>query len=348
MYTGVGGAGGATSTGEAGTEGATLPVLGPDELLRRVPDDRALEAAEEAFRLLARGEAVQPDPVGFEMLEADGEVHVKAAGAPGAGLFTVKVATVFKAAEAAGLPAMSGLVLAFDAASGQPRALLLDHSRLTDLRTAAAGALALRLLAPGTFSTLLVVGTGVQARLQPRLMARVRRWSRTLVWGRDPGKAEACARDVAADLERAWGEPGGEVRPVDDLAGAAGEAEVVVTVTAARSPLLGAAWLREGFTVVAVGSDGPRKQELEPGVLARADKVLTDRTAQCVRLGELHHAVEAGLLTPDDVHAELGEVLVGRRPGREGDESIVCDLTGVGIQDTTIARAALEGGPEEG
>lgn len=320
-----------------------LPVIGPDELRRAADDALALRAAEDAFAALARGEAVQPSPIGFEMLDADGEVHVKSAGAPAKGLFTVKVATVFKANEARDLPAMSGLVLAFDGETGHPRALLLDHSFLTDLRTAAAGALALRHLGPGGFRTLLVVGTGVQARLQPRLMAQVVRWERTLVWGRDFGKAEACAADVADALEGVWGGPPPEVEAFPDLEEAVRAAEVVVTVTAAREPLIRADWLQDGFTVIAVGSDGPAKQELAPDVLVRAGKVVTDVTAQCARLGELHHAVTAGVLAEEDVHAELGQVVVGDRPGREAGEGIVCDLTGVGIQDTMIARAALEG-----
>lgn len=318
-----------------------LPILDHDELRHLVDDETALRAAEAAFTALARARAVQPPPIGFEMLQADGEVHVKAAGAPDEGLFTVKVATVFKANEEKGSPAMSGLVLAFDGATGRPLALLLDHSYLTDLRTAAAGALALRHLGPGAFRTLLVVGTGVQARLQPRLMARVARWERTLVWGRDQEKAVRCADEVATALEAVWGDSDHAVEPAESLQEAARSSEVVVTVTSAREPLVLPEWLQDGFTVIAVGSDGPAKQELSPAVLERAAKVVTDLTVQCVRLGELHHAVEAGLLTEDDVHAELGQIVIGERPGREAGEGIVCDLTGVGIQDTTIAAAAL-------
>jgi ornithine cyclodeaminase/alanine dehydrogenase-like protein (mu-crystallin family) len=101
--------------------------------------------------------------------------------------------------------------------------------------------------------------------------------------------------------------------------------------------------LTPGATVVALGSDGPDKRELAPEVVATADKVVTDLTAQCVRLGELHHAVDGGFMTASDVWAELGQVVVGDRPGRESDETIVCDLTGVGAQDAAIAEAAWKG-----
>jgi len=98
--------------------------------------------------------------------------------------------------------------------------------------------------------------------------------------------------------------------------------------------------LRRGVTVIAVGSDGPDKRELASDVLGRADKIVTDRTDQCLRLGELHHAVEAGVVPVERVHAELGEIVAGARSGREADETIVCDLTGVGAQDAAIGEHA--------
>ena len=118
--------------------------------------------------------------------------------------------------------------------------------------------------------------------------------------------------------------------------------DLVVTVTPSREPLLERAWMKPSSTVIAVGSDGPEKQELSADLVAAADKIVVDRLDQCVRLGEVHHAVAAGLLTPADIHAELGDIVVGRKPGREGEEMIVCDLTGVGAQDAAIAEAALQ------
>jgi ornithine cyclodeaminase len=117
------------------------------------------------------------------------------------------------------------------------------------------------------------------------------------------------------------------------------EADLVVTVTPARNPILQSDWVGDGTTIVAVGSDGPEKQELAPAILARAGKIVVDSRAQCLRLGETHHAIVAGLLTPDGIHGELGEVLIGSKAGREGTELIVCDLTGVGAQDAAMAGA---------
>ncbi len=119
------------------------------------------------------------------------------------------------------------------------------------------------------------------------------------------------------------------------------EFSLVLTVTTARTPIVDAAAVSPRATILAVGSDGPDKREIDAEILARAGKVIADRFSQCVRLGEIHHTVEAKLMTEDDVSAELGDVVTGKKPGREGDELIVCDLTGVGAQDAAIAELAF-------
>jgi ornithine cyclodeaminase len=120
-------------------------------------------------------------------------------------------------------------------------------------------------------------------------------------------------------------------------------ADLVITVTASREPLLRAEWLAPGATVIAVGSDGPDKQELDVGVLARAARIVADSLPQCLRLGEIHHAVEQGAIRKEQVSAELGEIAAGLKPGRQsGEELIVCDLTGVGVQDVAAASLVME------
>ena len=132
----------------------------------------------------------------------------------------------------------------------------------------------------------------------------------------------------------------------DSVQAAIEGADVVITVTASREPLVRAAWLKPGATMIAVGSDGPDKQELDVDVLARADKIVADSVAQCLRLGEIHHAVERGAITKEKIYAELGEITAGLKPGRTSeDEIIVCDLTGVGVQD--VAAASLVTGTRQ-
>src|SRR6202011_4463559 len=145
------------------------------------------------------------------------------------------------------------------------------------------------------------------------------------LWGRDPRKAQACADALA----KSRAIPACNFVVTESVQEAVEDADIVITVTTSREPLLRAAWLKPGVTVIAVGSDAPDKQELDVDVLARADKIVADSIAQCLRLGEIHHAVERGAITKEKIYAELGEITAGPKPGRTSeDEIIVCDLTG--------------------
>lgn len=319
-----------------------MKVIGEDRLRELVGEEEALLAVESAFRALAEGRVVQPPPFGMELDEAQGEIHVKGAFLKGERVFAVKVASGFYLNSQRGLPTGSGLVLVFDASTGFPLALFQDNGYLTELRTGGAGALAVRLLAPEGPLKAAVIGAGSQARYQLRAITRVRELRELRVWSPEPDEVAAYQVEMSRVLGipvSGWGSAEEAVRGAD----------LVVTVTPAREPILALDWLVEGATVVAVGSDGPEKQELEPEILGKAGKVVVDSRDQCMRLGETHHAVAAGILTPEGIHAELGEVLLGIRPGREGGELIVCDLTGVGAQDAAMAgvvwaRLDSEGG----
>ncbi|HSG07503.1 MAG TPA: hypothetical protein VLA36_04045 [Longimicrobiales bacterium] len=313
----------------------TLRVFDEPAIREAVTDAIALKSAQRAFLALGRGEALVPPPLGVDLEQAGGEIHVKGAYLHGSPIFAFKVATGFYGNTARGLPSGSGLVLVFDAATGFPLGLLADNGYLTDLRTAAAGALATSWLAPHRPLVVAVLGAGIQARLQLRLISRVRSISEIRVWSPRPESRDACAAELVDTLRVP-----ATSRPTPMAAVA--DADLVVTVTPSRQPLVTANMLRPGVTVIALGSDGPDKRELASSVLERADKIVTDLTDQCLRLGELHHAVEPGVLSPEQVHAELGEIQAGVRPGREGDEMIVCDLTGVGAQDAAIAEAAWD------
>ena len=313
----------------------TLRVFDEPAIRDAVTDAIALKAAQRAFLALGRGEALVPPPLGVDLEQVGGEIHVKGAYLHGSPIFAFKVATGFYGNTARGLPSGSGLVLVFDAATGFPLGLLADNGYLTDLRTAAAGALAASWLAPDRPLVVAVLGAGIQARLQLRLISRVRSISEIRVWSPRPESREACAAELVETLRVP-----ATSRPTPMAAVA--DADLVVTVTPSRQPLVTANMLRSGVTIIALGSDGPDKRELASSVLERADKIVTDLTDQCLRLGELHHAVEPGVLSPEQVYAELGEIQAGARPGREGDETIVCDLTGVGAQDAAIAEAAWD------
>ncbi len=312
-----------------------MKLVTEEQLRRLVAEEEALEAVEMAFRALSEGRVIQPPPMGMELREVRGEVHVKGAYLKGEPIFAMKVASGFYRNQARGLPTGSGLVLVFDAATGFPLALFQDNGYLTELRTGAAGALAVSLLAAKRPLEVAVLGAGSQARYQLRAMARVRTLKRIRVWSPVDKEIFAYAREMEPALKV-------PVTPASSPEAAVSGADLVVTVTPSRVPLLEAGWMTPHVTVVAVGSDGPEKQELHVDVLGRAGKVVVDSRAQCLHLGEVHHAVSAGVLNPEDIHAELGEVLTGVRPGREGGESIVVDLTGVGAQDAGMAGVVWE------
>ncbi len=308
-------------------------VFGEEAIRAAVGHRAALDSAERAFRALARNEAVSPMPMGVEISEVHGEVHVKGAYLKGAPIFAFKVATGFYGNVELGVPTGSGLVLVFSAETGFPLGVLADNGYLTDLRTAAAGALAARYLTAGRPLTLAVLGAGVQGRLQAEMIHRVRNLKEIRVWSRK----ESSRKRYVADVSRATGVP---VYEFPEVSAALSGADLVVTATPSHAPLVHPGMLKPGATVVAVGSDGPDKREIAVEVLLAADKLVCDLTSQSVRIGELHHAVKTGKLPVHAVYAELGHIVEGDVPGRAGDETIICDLTGVGAQDAAIAEVA--------
>ena len=285
-----------------------IRILTESELRERVTLDLGVvDVVERAFVALSGGEVILPPILSMEIPDAHGEVDVKTAYIPGLDGFAIKVSPGFFDNPKIGLPSLNGLMILFSAKTGLVEALLLDNGYLTDIRTAAAGAVAARHLAPQTVTTAGVIGTGVQARLQIEAAHLVRPFSRALVWGRDAAKAAACAHDIAARL-------GIEAEAIADPARLVAESQIVVTTTPARAPVLNADWLHPGLHITAMGSDQAGKNEIDPAALMRADAYICDRVSQCEALGELRAALEAGLWkkgTPP----ELGAVISGAAAG---------------------------------
>jgi ornithine cyclodeaminase len=306
-----------------------------------VMDDTALAAVENAFTWLADGLVSMP-PVMHIGVGEQGDIDAKGGyvrGQPGA---VVKIASGFYGNAKFGLPSSSGLMIVFDAKTGFAQAILLDNGYLTDLRTGLAGAVAARHLAREDARVAGVIGSGVQARYQIKSLRLVRPLERVLVWSRSPDGAAG----YAAEMTEALGIP---VTAAESAEAVVRGSDVVVTTTPSREPLLRAEWLHPGLHITAMGSDLGFKQELEPAVLVRADLLVCDSRAQCALLGELHHALAAGLIGEGDRVTELGEVTSGRAVGRTDPAQItVCDLTGTGVQDVAIALLALRVATERG
>jgi ornithine cyclodeaminase len=306
-------------------------VLLETEVRDLITPAAAFSAVRDAFAALGRGRATLPGVIGFDVPAHQGEVHVKGAYLHDRPFYSIKEAAGFYANAGRGLPVGSGLVLVFDATTGFLVAVLFDNGYLTELRTGAAGGLAADLLARRRIGRAAVIGAGSQVRFQVEALALVRRSQSIAVFSRNSGKAAAFARE----MQQRVGIP---ITVATSAVAAVEGPDLVITATPSRSPIVRAEWLAPGAHVNAVGADGPEKQELEAAVLARADKVVVDHLGQCLRLGELHHAVAAGLLAASGVWGELGELAAGMKRGRESDGEItVADLTGVGIQDAAVA-----------
>jgi ornithine cyclodeaminase/alanine dehydrogenase-like protein (mu-crystallin family) len=294
----------------------------------------AIAAVERGFRALGLREASLPDPLVMELREQQAEVHVKGAHLAGARYIVLKVATGFYRNRARGLPSGDGMFLLLDAQTGTPELLLEEHGYLTDFRTAAAVALTLKYLAPQNAHEALLIGAGALARLTARAMLAQMPLARLTIWNRSPERAAALARELAQVVD---------TRIAPALESAVRDNRVIVTATASTVPLVMAPWVATGTHVTSVGTGSPEKIELEPALLARADKLVADRVFQTERYGNLHHALAAGVMTRDKVYAELGDLAAGRLAGREAtDEITVADLTGVGVQDAAIAQAVVE------
>ncbi len=296
-------------------------------------DLAAIDVVERAFAALHAGSVTMPPILSMAIPEANGEVDVKTAFISGFNGFAIKVSPGFFDNPQIGIPSLNGLMILFSSKTGLVEALFLDNGYLTDVRTAAAGAVATRHLAPDHVDTAGVIGTGVQARLQLQAAHMVKPFNSALVWGRSSEKAEQCAHDLEAAL-------GIEVHPENDPARVVEQSQLVVTATPAQEPILQAEWLHPGLHITAMGSDQADKNEIAPKAIGAADLYVCDRVSQCELLGELRSARAAGHLV-NIQPPELGSVVAGETVGRKADDDVtICDLTGTGAQDTAIATSA--------
>lgn len=321
----------------------TITVLTENELRNCVNLDlEAIDIISEAFAALARGDAVMPPILRLDVHDHNGEMDVKTAYIRGFDSFALKMSTGFFDNPKLGLPSLSGMMTLMSSKTGRVEAVLLDNGYLTDIRTAAAGAVVARHLVREDSETAGVLGAGTQAGLQIEALNLVRPVKRVLVWARSPDKAKGFAEELSRRL-------GVEVDVRSSAEAVVRESDVVVTTTPAREPLVQGEWLNPGLHITAMGSDAEDKNEIAPSALAAADRLVVDSRAQSLRLGELHHAVDAGTVDKDAPVTEIGTIIDGRASGRIGPEEIsIADLTGTGVQDTAIALYAARKAAKQG
>lgn len=294
------------------------------------------EAIQKSYIAVTRGEASIP-PIGYLPLKQhNGDCHIKFGHLDGDPIFIVKVATGFYDNPKLGLSTSNGMMVAFSAITGEPIAILQDEGYLTDLRTAIGSAIATQALARKDATKILVVGAGIQARQQilahKELMSEIK--FGFSVWARDVKKAQVFIHDLK--------KVGCEVALCADLETGCGEADIILTTTPSRVPIIKNGWVTSGTHITASGADAPGKCELDEQLVLAADVRVADKIDQCLDHGEFSRAFEANLIITTDC-VELGDVLANNDLGRQTNSQItIADLTGLASQDIAAARTILE------
>jgi ornithine cyclodeaminase/alanine dehydrogenase-like protein (mu-crystallin family) len=312
-----------------------IRIVDAESIRGSVGFDDLVEPVSRAFAESSAGRADNGLIVMFPAERPEsGDVYVKTGTLRGHDVYIVKVSPWFSANAERGQP-QGGFVGVFDSATGKTLALLHDEHYLSDIRTAAAGAVAARILAPPAITTAAVLGAGVQAYWQPLALYRERPFESLLVWARDARKAEDLKTRLRAAL------PDVEIRCSSDIERTVRSADVLITATLAHDPLVRGEWLRQGAHVTAVGADDATKCELDAAALRRA-KVFVDMRDTAQANGDVHRAISTGDYSIDEVSGELGEVISGATAGRTSDDDItIAKLVGIGAQDLVAAEVTL-------
>jgi len=318
-------------------KGGEVLFLNAHDVRQLLTMEDCIAVVEHAFRLYGEGQAMPPVVVGLHT--RTGGFHIKAGVLDYHGnYFAAKVNGNFPGnPQQFGLPTIQGLIVLCDAEKGTPLAVM-DSREITSLRTAAATAVAARHLARSDSETVTICGCGNQGKVQLAALSEVYSFRTVFVYDANQDQA---SRFVQA-LQPHFAVP---ITPVSNLAAAIRQSDICVTCTPSCEPLVDVAAVKAGTFIAAVGADNSSKQELTPQLLAKS-KLVCDVLEQCAVMGDLHHALEAGVMTRSHVHAELGEIVAGIKPGRQSQEEItIFDSTGMALQDVAAAAIAFEKKP---
>lgn len=305
-------------------------IVSLDQIKEALRTIDTVKSMEDGFVAYSRGQVVVP-PVG-EMIFEDppGDAHIKYGYIKGDDYYVVKIASGFYQNPKIGLPSGNGLMLLFSQKTGELVCLLLDEGHLTNVRTAAAGTVAAKYLAPKKIHRIGIIGAGTQGRMQLEYLRFVGKCRDVIVWGMNQQELDAYKKDMEL-----LGFMIGTTLDTEDIASSC---NLIVTCTPSTKPLLWTNQIKTGTHITAMGSDTPEKQELDSAILKKADRLIVDSLSQCLLRGESFHALRAGLIKKNDL-VELGAVISDSELQRQSDEEItVADLTGVAVQDIQIAK----------
>lgn len=306
-----------------------MKVISPKEIKLCLDLKKSIAMQEEGFKLFSEGKVTVP-PVGYMKMDEDfGEVHIKHGWIKGDKVFVVKIAGAYPQNRSK----VQGMILVFNARTGMPIAILQDEGYLTNLRTAIAGLIAAKYLAPKEISAIGVIGSGLQARLQTTLLKHYTACKDVIIWGRSHQNVHHFIEEMSNE--------GFKVRQVGSPAEVCKACNLIITTTSARAPLIWAKDVQAGTHITAVGADAPGKQELDPNIFKIADICVVDSKSQCLDHGEAFYPFKSGIIREADL-VELGEVIQNHSLQRRLSNQItIADLTGVGVQDIQIAKSVL-------
>ena len=311
-----------------------MRIVTLDEIKAVLPKIDLMEEIEAGFSAYSNGEVVVP-PVGeLNFEDPPGDVHIKYGYIRDDDVYVIKIASGFYQNKLLGLSNGQGMMVVFDQKNGKPLGLLQDEGYLTDVRTAVAGAICAKYLAPNNIEAIGIIGTGVQARMQLEYLKNVTDCRSAIVWGRsvsalDQYKIRMADSDFIIETTMA----------LDQVTE---NCNLIVTCTASEKPIIRKCQITGKIHITAMGSDTPNKQEIDSNVLSKADLIIADSRSQCEVRGEIHHAIRNKKVSMDSI-VELGEIINGDRQGRTtSSELTVADLTGVAVQDIKISKAVLK------
>ena len=287
---------------------------------------------EDAFKSLALGKTTMPPILRLDIEKYHGESDVKAAYIDGLDSYAIKVASGFFNNPNLGLPSSNGLMILLDSKTGMLKSVLLDKGYLTDVRTAIAGAIAAKHLSNPESSNVGIIGAGIQAKMQLEALLLVRNIKTAYIWSRDFKKTNKFVQNVKDKINI-------KIIACESPEQTVNLSEILITCTPSKSPIIKSEWLKKGLHITAMGSDAEMKNELDPKIIKDCDYYIPDSQSQTSILGELNHAIKAGLVSAEKKYNELGSVIINSNLGRRNINDVtVADLTGTGVQDTAIAR----------
>ena len=308
-------------------------VLNSSEIKKCVQlNGQLIPIIEDAFKSLALGKTTMPPILRLDIEKYHGESDVKAAYIDGLDSYAIKVASGFFNNPNLGLPSSNGLMILLDSKTGVLKSVLLDKGYLTDVRTAIAGAIAAKHLSNPESSNVGIIGAGIQAKMQLEALLLVRNIKTAYIWSRDSKKTNTFVKNIKDKINI-------KIIACKSPEQTVNLSEILITCTPSKSPIIKSEWLKKGLHITAMGSDAEMKNELDPKIIKDCDYYIPDSQSQTSILGELNHAIKAGLVSAEKKYNELGSVIINSNLGRRNINDVtVADLTGTGVQDTAIAR----------